>query len=157
MRSPNGSFPEYHTSADDLSFVRPEHLAGSLDLLTQIIDLAEQDRALLNTEPYGEPQLGSRGLFRPIGGASHGAEGEGGFDHITLLWVLNLSDGQHSLLDIAERSGQDLRRLPRRQRRWARRGCCGRRDARQARPAVPPRGRSMAGGASISPGAASGA
>ena len=108
MRSPNGTFPEYHTSADDLSFVRPEHLARSLDLLTQIIDLAEQDRVLLNTEPYGEPQLGPRGLFRAIGGASLGAEGERGFDHMTLLWVLNLSDGQHSLLDIAERSGQDF-------------------------------------------------
>ena len=106
MRSPNGTFPEYHTSGDDLSFVRPDHMAGSLDLLTRIVDLVEQDRVLHNTEPYGEPQLGRRGLYRPIGGAAHGAEADGGFDQMTLLWVLNLADGQHSLLDIAERSGQ---------------------------------------------------
>ncbi len=108
MRSQNGTFPEYHTSADNLSFVRPGHLAGSLDLLTRIVDLVERDRRFCNTEPYGEPQLGPRGLYRPIGGASQGAGAAGDFDQMTLLWVLNLSDGAHSLLDIAERSGQDF-------------------------------------------------
>jgi aminopeptidase-like protein len=47
-----------------------------------------------------EPQLGKRGLYRMIGGAK-----DGGVEELPLLWVLNLSDGGHSLLDISERSG----------------------------------------------------
>jgi aminopeptidase-like protein len=34
-----------------------------------------------------------------------GGDRETGFDQMSLLWVLNLSDGRHTLLDIAERSG----------------------------------------------------
>jgi len=105
MRSPNGTFPEYHTSADDLSFVKPEALADSLRVVERILTIAEQDRVLRNTEPFGEPQLGRRGLYRAVGGQhDRGAGAE--FDQMTLLWVLNLADGDHSLLDIAERSGK---------------------------------------------------
>jgi aminopeptidase-like protein len=102
MRSPNGTFPEYHTSADNLDFVRPEALADSLRVLRRIIGIIEQDAAWRSTCPYGEPQLGRRGLYAPIGGErSTGA----GYDQMTLLWVLNLADGRHSLFDMAERSG----------------------------------------------------
>lgn len=104
-RSPNGSFPEYHTSADDLGFVRPQYLAASLHLLLGIVDMIEQDRVWYNQRPFGEPQLGRRGLYRPIGGATASDAGAA-FDQMALLWVLNLSDGGHSLLDIAERSGK---------------------------------------------------
>jgi aminopeptidase-like protein len=105
MRSPNGTFAEYHTSADNVSFVKPEALADTLRLLEQILTLAEQDRTPLNTEPFGEPQLGRRGLYRAVGGQPDQRRGAG-FDQMTLLWVLNLADGEHSLLDIAERSGK---------------------------------------------------
>jgi aminopeptidase-like protein len=102
MRSPNGTFPEYHTSADNLDFVRPEALADSLRVLRRIIGIIEQDAVWRSTCPYGEPQLGRRGLYAPIGGErSTGA----GYDQMTLLWVLNLADGRHSLFDMAERSG----------------------------------------------------
>ncbi len=104
MRSPNGTFPEYHTSADNLGFVRADALADSLRLLQRVLWIAEHDQAWRNTEPYGEPQLGRRGLYAAIGGA--GNEGLGGFDQLTLLWVLNQSDGRTSLLDIAGRSGK---------------------------------------------------
>jgi aminopeptidase-like protein len=102
MRSPNGTFPEYHTSADDLDFVRPAHLADSLAALSGIVDVLEHDARYRNTSPYGEPQLGRRGLYRPIGGQQDAAE----YDQMVLLWVLNLSDGEHSLLDIARRAGR---------------------------------------------------
>lgn len=108
MRSPNGTFPEYHTSADDLSLVRPEHLASSLELLLRVVELIERDVTWRNLSPYGEPQLGRRGLYQTIGGHTEGGGTAADFDQLTLLWVLNLSDGRHSLLEIAERSGKDF-------------------------------------------------
>ena len=105
MRSPNGTFPEYHTSADNLDFVRPEHLARSYAALERIASVIEGDALLRSTAPYGEPQLGRRGLYAAIGGTGPGGT-ERGFDQMTLLWVLNLADGRHTLLDMAERAGQ---------------------------------------------------
>ncbi len=99
-RSPGGSFPEYHTSADDLGFIRPEHLADSLDKLLAIVEILEEDRRLVSRAPKGEPQLGRRGLYGAVGGVQHRAEG-----HRAMLWALNLADGEHGLLEVAERSG----------------------------------------------------
>lgn len=105
MRSPNGSFPEYHTSADALDFIRPDALAGSLALLERVLAIAEADRPWRNTQPFGEPQLGRRGLYAKIGGAGDAGAGAA-FDQLTMLWVLNQSDGGMSLLEIAERAGK---------------------------------------------------
>jgi aminopeptidase-like protein len=99
MRSVWGSYPEYHTSADNLEFVRPAQLAGSLRVCTAIVDVLEHNRRYINLNPYCEPQLGRRNLYRSTGGEAIPAEIN------ARLWVLNLSDGEHSLLDIAERSG----------------------------------------------------
>jgi aminopeptidase-like protein len=99
MRTPNGRFPEYHTSADNLEFVRAECLADSLNKCMSIIDVLENNRAYLNQNPKCEPQLGKRGLYRKMGGLSQANHNE-----LAMLWVLNFSDGLHSLLDIAEKS-----------------------------------------------------
>jgi aminopeptidase-like protein len=99
MRSVWGSFPEYHTSADDLSFILPAHLKESLQVCTAILDVLEGNRRYRNLSPYGEPQLGRRALYSSTGGGAIESEVN------ALLWVLNLSDGVHSALDIAERSG----------------------------------------------------
>jgi aminopeptidase-like protein len=99
MRSVWGTFPEYHTSADNLDFIHPEQLARSLILCALIFDVLENNRTYLNQNPYCEPQLGKRNLYRRTGGESIDAEVN------ARLWVLNLSDGMHSLLDIAESSG----------------------------------------------------
>jgi aminopeptidase-like protein len=107
MRSPNGTFDEYHTSADNLDFVRPDHLADSLSVLQRVVDVLEGDGTFLNTNPKGEPQLGRRGLYRPVGGQKEA----GGYDQLVLLWVLNLSDGRHTLLDIARRAGQPFAKV----------------------------------------------
>lgn len=96
-RTPADQFPEYHSSADDLDFVRPEHLGGSFATLVDVIDVLESNGTYTNLSPYGEPQLGRRGLYRGLGGGSS--------EEMALLWVLSLSDGKNSLLDIAERSG----------------------------------------------------
>ena len=99
-RGVHGEYPEYHTSADDLDFVRPGQLADSLDLLLAVADVLESDRTFRNLAPYGEPQLGKRGLYRSTG-ATHI---DGASVEMALLWVLNLSDGQHSLLQIADQA-----------------------------------------------------
>jgi len=99
MRSVWGTFPEYHTSADNLDFILPEHLARSLLVCAGTFEVLESNRRYRNLNPYCEPQLGKRNLYRSTGGESIGAEIN------ARLWVLNLSDGKHSLLDIAERSG----------------------------------------------------
>jgi aminopeptidase-like protein len=99
-RTPHGEYPEYHTSADDLTLVRPASLADSLALTLSIVEALEADRTYLNQNPKCEPQLGKRGLYRALGGIR-----ESGVDEMAMLWVLNLSDGRHRLLEIAERSG----------------------------------------------------
>ncbi len=109
MRSVWESFPEYHTSADNLDFIRPLQLAGSLRVCAAILDVIEHNRSYRNENPYCEPQLGRRGLFRSMGGEAGGrASGE---EMMARLWVLNLSDGNNSLLDIAERSGISFSRI----------------------------------------------
>ena len=99
QRSQFGTFPEYHTSADNLRFISPENLASSYRTICAVIDIIESDRRLLNTQPRCEPQLGKRGLYAAIGGDKEASK-----KHLALLWVLNLSDGAHSLLDIADRA-----------------------------------------------------
>ena len=88
MRRANGRYPEYHTSADNLDFVKPASLVRSLEVVHSVIEVLESNRRYLNTTPYCEPQLGKRGLYRTIGGTVTGLSAE-----MALLWVLNLSDG----------------------------------------------------------------
>ncbi len=102
-RTPYGRYPEYHTSADSLDFVKPEALEGSLRTYLAVIDVLEGNRRYLNLNPKCEPQLGRRGLYRTIGGDESGRSRE-----LALLWVLNLSDGEHGLLDVAECSGMSF-------------------------------------------------
>lgn len=98
-RTQHGKFPEYHTSADNLSFVQPEALAGTFRLCLEVFRVLENNLAYLNQNPKCEPQLGRRGLYRLMGGLP-----DAGARELAMLWVLNLSDGGHTLLDIAERS-----------------------------------------------------
>ena len=102
-RTPNGKYPEYHTSADNLEFVSPEHLAHSLCACEAILDVLENDARYRNLNPHCEPQLGRRGLYSGVVGKSELPSLE-----LALLWVLNQSDGDHALLDIAERSGLEF-------------------------------------------------
>ena len=100
MRTPNGRYPQYHTSADDLTLVSPSALGESLQQLLRVVQVLEENGRCLNLNPKCEPQLGRRGLYRQMGGIKDAAARE-----MAMLWVLNLSDGQHDLLDIAVRSG----------------------------------------------------
>jgi aminopeptidase-like protein len=98
-RSAYGEFPEYHTSADNLCFIQPQHLNESFQIVARVMQVLDQNAFYVNTRPKGEPQLGKRGLYEAIGGSNEKAQRQ-----LAMLWVLNQSDGSHSLLDIAERA-----------------------------------------------------
>lgn len=99
MRTPNGCFPEYHTSADNLDLVQPQYLEDSYQKLRLIMEALEGNKTYVNLNPKCEPQLGRRGLYRTLSG-----QAERGQQEMAMFWVLNLSDGTYSLLDIAERA-----------------------------------------------------
>jgi aminopeptidase-like protein len=100
MRSQHGRFPQYHTSADNLDLVQPVYLGDSFANCLATFDVLENNYTYLNLFPKGEPQLGKRGLYGSSGGASHRE-----LNQMAILWVLNLSDGEHDLLAISNRSG----------------------------------------------------
>jgi len=103
QRSKYGNFPQYHTSADDLTFITPENLGESLSMILQILFILERNETYINLNPKCEPQLGKRGLYKAIGA------NQGGNDwQMAMLWVLNLSDGTNTLLDIARHCGLDF-------------------------------------------------
>jgi aminopeptidase-like protein len=106
-RTPNGAFPEYHTSADDLGFVQPAALAGSIQAIAAMIGAIDANQTWLNLSPKGEPRLGKRGLYGAVGG-----RGPGDFEQ-GLLWLLNQSDGRNDLIDIARRSHLPVETLAR--------------------------------------------
>jgi aminopeptidase-like protein len=99
QRGQFGTYPEYHTSADNLSFISGDRLADSYATILNAINVIDRDRLMLNLYPKGEPQLGRRGIYGKIGGTADAWR-----NNLAMLWVLNLSDGEHSLLDIAERA-----------------------------------------------------
>ncbi|MGH3822430.1 MAG: DUF4910 domain-containing protein [Pseudonocardiaceae bacterium] len=99
-RTPHARYPEYHTSADDLDFVSSEAMGETLETCWQVFGVLERNRRYVNLNPHCEPQLGKRGLYGSVGGRSDTQQRQ-----MAMLWLLNLSDGEHSLLDIAERSG----------------------------------------------------
>lgn len=106
MRSQHGTFPEYHTSADNLDFIKPEKMADTLDKAVQAIEVLEHNACYLNLKPKCEPRLGKYGLY---GGG--GGQRTGDFDELALLWVLNQSDGTKDLLAIAEKANMPFRKI----------------------------------------------
>jgi aminopeptidase-like protein len=97
-RTPHGEYPEYHTSADNLGFVTDDELAEAFDALVEVLDVLEGDAVYANMSPFGEPQLGKRGLYPSVGGKAAGDA------VMAMLWSMALSDGDTGLLAIAERA-----------------------------------------------------
>jgi aminopeptidase-like protein len=104
-RTPHGEYPEYHTSADDLGLVRDDQLLAAYDAVVAVVGVLETDETFRNLSPYGEPQLGARGLYPSMGGkAASDAV-------LAMLWALAWSDGETSLLGIAEKADLDFAQL----------------------------------------------
>lgn len=98
-RSPNGAYPEYHTSADDIALLDPACYAESIRTAAELIAHLDANRWPRNLAGKGEPRLGKRGLYGSVGGHAPGE-----FEH-ALLWVLSMGDGTRDLFGIAARSG----------------------------------------------------
>jgi len=118
-------YEEYHTSADNLDFIKPEYLLETLRCYLQWFRNLEANRVYRRTMMFGEYQLGKRGLFPNVGGSinqiAH-AENKSGFDarqyslqinisgrHLDAYnWIMHLADGARSVLDMSRRSGTDF-------------------------------------------------
>jgi aminopeptidase-like protein len=106
MRTRYNTYPEYHTSNDNKSFVSFDAMRETIGVYCELCQTLEQNVIYENTIKFGEPQLGRRGLYGSLGGA-FGPEAS----HAALLWLLNLADGTRDLLAIAERSKVDIKLL----------------------------------------------
>lgn len=95
MRSKYGTYPEYHTSKDDLTLVTPQGLQGGFNALKACVEAIEADLRYRCTQ-YCEPQMGKRGLYPPLGTRAvvHAVR--------MRMDILCYCDGEHSVLDIAE-------------------------------------------------------
>jgi aminopeptidase-like protein len=101
-RVPFGEYPEYHTSADNFDLISEKGLNDSLAVFQHILGFIEADRKYVNQFPKGEPQLGRRGLYDNVGGRNDSKKLQ-----LAFLWVLNYSDGIHTLTDICILSGME--------------------------------------------------
>ncbi|HAY80577.1 MAG TPA: peptidase M28 [Planctomycetaceae bacterium] len=99
MRSGPGEFPEYHTSHDNLATLKSEVLAESFALCKQVLEAIEAERIYVRKDAKGEPCLGRYGIYRALGER----DDRGRFQE-AMMWLLNLADGEHSLVDMAEQS-----------------------------------------------------
>jgi aminopeptidase-like protein len=108
MRTMYGKYPEYHTSLDNRDFISFDALSETIDLYFRACQTLEMNRTYCNQFPFCEPQLGKRGLYKTLGAAPNVE-----LEISAISWILNMSDGSHDLLSIAERSGIDLAHLHR--------------------------------------------
>ena len=95
MRTRYNSYPEYHTSLDDLSLVTPAGLEGGFEALRKTITLLEANHTYRATTPC-EPQLGKRGLYPTL--STRGA----GYAVRAMTNLLAYSDGTRDLVDVAD-------------------------------------------------------
>lgn len=98
MRSKYGTYPEYHTSLDNLALISPQGLAGAFGALQRCISLIEANY-VYRTTCLGEPQLSGRGLYPTLSQPGSGLEVR------TMRNILAYADGQRDLVSLAERIG----------------------------------------------------
>ena len=94
MRSKYGTYPEYHTSLDDLSFVTPSGLQGGLDMMKAVVNELESIPRWRSTV-LGEPQMGKRGLYPTTSTSTSGHE------VYDMMNVLAFCDGNHDTEELA--------------------------------------------------------
>ena len=132
-----GDFPEYHTSADNLTYVNPSSLANTLKIYIRIIEKLEENytkfsldgsttkkiKKSLSDDPVFvnlvkcEPQLGKRNLYHDLGGPKlkpfhgRGSKDTTKIKEKAMMWILAYSDGTNSLKDIEVKSNIDFETL----------------------------------------------
>jgi aminopeptidase-like protein len=105
MRSMYGNYPEYHTSLDNRDLFSPTALRGSIDVYERILGVLDANACYVSNVPFCEPQLSPRGLYDTLGTR------ESTTFTIALLWLLNLADGDHDIIKIADLSGISFEEL----------------------------------------------
>ena len=110
MRTMYSKFPEYYTSADNLEFMEKGKIGETAEFYLRSFYILERNKIFTNLFPYGEPQLGKRGLFRVIG-ANKDPLSSDYFNELAILWVLNFSNNKFSLLDISIKSGIEFNQI----------------------------------------------
>jgi len=110
MRTVYGCFPQYHTSGDNLDFVDKKYLTGSFEKYMDAVYIFENNASYMNLNPKCEPQLRKRGFYDMAEKVDPDPVLVEVFIN-ELLWVLNFSDGNNSILDIAIRSGRDFKKI----------------------------------------------
>ncbi len=98
MRAIHGQTPEYHTSGDNLDLVDRAQIEQAIEVIGAVVRRVDEARVLRNRAPFGEPQLGRRGIYDAVGGSTIPDL------QLAMLWVLNLSDGRRDLRAIARRA-----------------------------------------------------
>ncbi len=97
MRSKYGSYPEYHTSLDDLeNVVTPDGLNGGYEALKKSIELIEKNE-IFESLLLAEPQMGKRGLYPQL------SIKDSTKNVRTMMNFLSYCDGTLTLLEIAEK------------------------------------------------------
>ena len=100
MRKRYLEYPEYHSSLDNKELISFDAIEGAVNFCMNIIDDFETNLIFKNTVMNGEPRLGNKGLYPKFSSNQY-------FDEKlnAILWILNLSDGNHDIKDIEERTG----------------------------------------------------
>ena len=98
MKSKYGSYPEYHTSLDNLNFITPEGLKESYEMMKTAIEILESNK-FWKLKTLGEPQLGKRGLYPTVSTKNSGTTVQ------DLMNVIAYCDGENDLIDISNICG----------------------------------------------------
>jgi aminopeptidase-like protein len=106
MKTMYAKYAEYHTSGDNKDFISFEAMEQAVNKYLDIIELIERNEKYINLIPHCEPQLGKRGLYPTLGSQKITENFVDG-----MMWILNLADGEHDLIDISRRSGFKVKEL----------------------------------------------
>ena len=98
MKSKYGSYPQYHTSLDNLNFITPEGLRESYEMMKTAIEILESNK-FWKLKTLGEPQLGKRGLYPTVSTKNSGTTVQ------DLMNVIAYCDGENDLIDISNICG----------------------------------------------------
>jgi len=99
-RSLHNEFDEYHNSGDNLNFVKSDKLVESYEMVYSILNMLENNKTYISLNPKGEPQFGKRMVYDSMAEKNKSRDLQ-----MAMLWIINYSDGENSLLDIAEKAG----------------------------------------------------
>lgn len=111
-----GQYDGYHNSLDNKEFMSIDAIIESIDELESMLICAEYGGKVINLSPYGEPQLGKRGLYPNMNSFSNSKKSsdsklDGRQELNALLTILSEADGSKFMIDIAKKMGLPINEL----------------------------------------------